>query len=273
MGQAAGGHHSRMAQVHVGCSGWSYTSWRGPVYGGAPAGAWLGLYARLFRTVELNATFYRLPDRRSVEAWVASTPPGFLFAVKASRYLTHVERLRDDGRGTALLFDRLEPLARAGKLGPVLWQLPESFQRDDARLSAFLHRLPLPPARHCIEFRHPSWFHRDVMARLREHGVALVIGDTPVRPFQTVELTAPWTYVRFHWGARGRDGDYAESELQAWAARLRELDVEAWAFFNNDWQAFAPRNALRLRELLEGPGAGAALPVQPVQERLPGTVR
>jgi uncharacterized protein YecE (DUF72 family) len=133
----------------------------------------------------------------------------------------------------------------------VLWQLPERFHRDDDRLAFALERLP--PGRHCFEFRHPTWFVAPVYALLRAHGAALVYGDDPRRPFQELELTAPWTFVRFHYGARGRRGNYSDAELRAWAARLREVreHAEVFAYFNNDWEGFAPRNARRLRGLLE----------------------
>ena len=234
--------------VRIGCSGWNYGHWRGPVYRGAPPSRWLGLYARLFDTVEVNATFYRLPSRRAVERWAEGTPAGFAFAVKASRYLTHVRRLRDLGRGVERFFAPLEPLAAAGKLGPVLWQLPETFRRDDERLATALARLP--PGDYAWEFRHESWFAADVYALLREHGAALVVGDAPGRPFQERVLAAPWTYLRFHHGSRGRRGNYSETELRGWARWLRGLDVPVWAYFNNDWEAFAVRNARRLRALL-----------------------
>jgi uncharacterized protein YecE (DUF72 family) len=130
----------------------------------------------------------------------------------------------------------------------VLWQLPETFHRDDERLAAALARLP--EGRHAWEFRHASWFTDDVYALLREHDAALVVGDTPGRPFQERVVTASWTYVRFHHGSRGRRGNYSETELRELARWLGRLDVPAWAYFNNDWEAFAVRNARRLRRLL-----------------------
>lgn len=244
--------------ARVGCSGWNYASWKQPVYGGAPARRWLELYAQLFDTVEVNATFYRLPTTKAVAAWVERTPPDFVFAVKASRYLTHVKRLRDLGSGAAKFYGCIDPLVRSSKLGPVLWQLPETFHRDDERLAGAL--ADLPAGKHCVEFRHPSWFAGDVYALLREHGVALVIGDSPERPFQTLEVTAPWTYLRFH-GSRGRRGCYSDEELRSWADRIVALGIETWAYFNNDWEAFAVANAQRLRELLAEAGRGPAGPV------------
>ena len=235
-------------EVRVGCSGWNYRSWKEPVYGGAPTRRWLELYAQLFDTVEVNATFYRLPTTKAVAGWVAQVPDDFVFAVKGSRYLTHIRRLRDLGAGLERFYACIEPLVRSPKLGPVLWQLPENFHRNDERLAAALERLP--PGKHCFEFRHASWFVEDVYALLRDAGAALVIGDVPNRPFQTHERTADWVYVRFHYGAQGRRGNYSETELREWAARIRGWGVETWAYFNNDWEAFAVRNALRLRELL-----------------------
>jgi uncharacterized protein YecE (DUF72 family) len=238
--------------VRIGCSGWNYQDWRGRFYPpGMAARRWLAHYAQQFDTVEVNSTFYRLARPAAVAAWVAETPPGFVFAVKASRYLTHVKRLTDTERGVERLYAGIEPLVRSTKLGPVLWQLPENFHRDDDRLAAALERLP--PGRHCFEFRHPSWFVPPVYELLRAHDAALVYGDDPRRPFQVLELTADWTFLRFHRGHRGRRGNYSESELREWAARIRALraQAEVFAYFNNDWEGFAPRNARRLRALLE----------------------
>jgi uncharacterized protein YecE (DUF72 family) len=237
--------------VRVGCSGWNYASWKDEFYEGKPARLWLEHYTQYFDTVEVNNTFYRLPLKTSVARWVEETPSDFVFAVKASRYLTHVKRLTDLGQGIQRYYDRLEPLARSPKLGPVLWQLPANFRRDDERLGTALGALP--PGRHCFEFRHASWFVEPVYELLRAHGAALVIGDRPeVKEFQTLELTTNWTYVRFHYGSRGRRGNYSESELEEWARRFedRRREVEIFAYFNNDWEAFAVRNALWLKQRL-----------------------
>ncbi len=224
-----------MRAVRVGTSGWSYRHWLGSLYPeGLPAQRWLEHYATLFDTVEVNATFYRLPDRATVAAWAERTPPGFVFAVKGSRYLTHVRRLRDPREGIERLLAVVEPVQEAGKLGPFLWQLPQGFVRDEERLAAFLDALP--PGRHCLEFRHPSWFCPDVYALLRERGVALVIGDHPQRPFQARELTADWTYLRFHHGDLP-DSGYSDRALEAWAEWIDRCRQEAdvYAYFNNDW--------------------------------------
>jgi len=238
--------------IRIGCSGWNYAHWKAGFYGGMPATRWLEHYARVFDTVEVNSTFYRLPRRDVVAGWVARTPPGFLLAIKASRYLTHVKRLRELGPGLARFLERIEPLLGTPKLGPLLWQLPPTFKRDDARLRDALAALPREQ-RHCVEFRHPSWFADEVYELLRAHRVALVIGDRPeVHAFQKHVFTADWTFVRFHAGTRGARGNYSESELVEWAARFREWSAEReiLAYFNNDWEEFAIRNAFRLKELI-----------------------
>jgi uncharacterized protein YecE (DUF72 family) len=244
--------------VRIGCSGWNYAHWRELVYPrGLPPRRWLEHYATLFDTVEVNNTFYRLPSRDAVAGWVEQTPPGFLFAVKASRFLTHMKRLTDMGRGVERFYERIEPLVESPKMGPVLWQLPENFHRNDERLAGTLERLP--PGRHCFEFRHPSWFMPEVYDLLRDHGAALVIGDHPERGFQTHELTADWTFIRFHHGSRGRNGNYSERELEAWRRRIQDwrARVEVFAYFNNDWQGYAVRNGLWLKERLSDARAAA----------------
>ena len=158
--------------VRVGLSGWNYAHWRGGVFypRRLPASRWLEFYAERFDTVEVNSTFYRLPRVDAVARWVEQTPAGFLFSVKASRYLTHIKRLRDLGPGLERFLERIEPLLGSPKLGPLLWQLPPTFRRDHERLSEALARLPRE-LRHCVEFRDPSWFVEDTYALLREHEV------------------------------------------------------------------------------------------------------
>ena len=237
--------------VHIGCSGWNYRDWRGAFYPEKlPARRWLEHYATVFDTVELNNTFYRLPTEAAVKGWVEHSPRGFRFAVKASRYMTHIKRLREMSTRGRRFFDAIKPLADTPKMGPVLWQLPASFQRDDERLGEALERLP--SGRHCFEFRHESWFAPEVYELLRRHRAALVIGDDPDRPFQSHELTTSWTYIRFHRGNRGRRGNYSTRELEEWRRRIAawRADVEVYAYFNNDWEAFAPKNALWLRDHL-----------------------
>jgi uncharacterized protein YecE (DUF72 family) len=242
---------AKSKSVRIGCSGWNYGHWREAFYPkGLPARRWLECYAEHFDTVEVNTTFYRLPSVSAVAGWALQTPPQFLFTVKASRYLTHVKRLTDMESGVMRFYERIEPLLVSRKLGPVLWQLPGNFHRDDDRLSGALQGLP--EGRHCFEFRHASWFTDEVYDLLRRHGVALVIGDHPERPFQTYELTAQWTFIRFHYGSRGRNGNYSATELDSWRRRIERWrrSVEVFAYFNNDWNAYAIKNARALKAAL-----------------------
>jgi uncharacterized protein YecE (DUF72 family) len=238
--------------VRIGCSGWNYQSWRGGEFypKGLPASRWLEHYSRVFDTVEVNSTFYRLAKPNAVAHWLEQTPEDFVFALKASRYLTHMKRLRDMDQAVKRYYASIEPLVGSPKLGPIVWQLPGNFHRDDERLRHALDNLP--PGRHCFEFRHPSWFVDDVYELLRAHGVALVIGDRKGLDFQTHEMTADWTLVRFHHGHRGRRGNYSKSELEEWAQRFEQWreSVEVFAYFNNDWEVFAPRNARWMRRRL-----------------------
>ncbi|HEX5621454.1 MAG TPA: DUF72 domain-containing protein [Solirubrobacteraceae bacterium] len=239
-----------MGEIRVGCSGWNYADWRERVYPkGMPASRWLAHYATLFDTVEVNSTFYRLAKPKAVAGWVEVTPPDFVFAAKASQYLTHMKRLADIEQGIERFYAAIEPLVQSPKLGPVLWQLPGRFTRDVPRLAAALDQLP--DGRHAFEFRHPSWFEDDaVLELLRWHKAALAIGDHPERPWQPWVTTTDWSFVRFHYGARGRRGNYSESELRELAPRVKQLGTDAFVYFNNDWEGFAVKNALRLRALL-----------------------
>lgn len=245
-----------MKDVRVGCSGWSYDSWRRGIYEGAPASRWLELYAEIFDTVEVNNTFYRLVKRETVQGWVERTPDRFLFAVKASRYLTHIRRLRGIEEGVARFWEPLEPLRESGKLGPVLWQLPASFHRDDELLARTLELLP--PARHCWEFRHPSWFAEPVRRLLAEHGASLAIGHDGRRRLPEARPVGEVAYLRLHHGARGRRGNYSRTELDEWRRRIAAWRSrrEVFVYLNNDWEEFAPPNALALRQ-----GLSVAQPV------------
>ncbi len=238
--------------VHIGCAGWNYRDWRGPIYPeGLPARRWLERYAELFDTVEINNTFYRLPSKSAVEGWVEQTPRGFVFAVKASRYLTHVKRLREMRRGAAPLLRG----HRAARQVAASWARSSGScpRTSSATTIAWERRWRrCPRAAIASSFAIPSWFVPEVYDLLRRHRAALVIGDDPERPFQSHEITAGWTYIRFHRGNRGRRGNYSERELEQWKRRIASwrAEVEVFAYFNNDWEAFAPRNALWLAERL-----------------------
>jgi uncharacterized protein YecE (DUF72 family) len=242
-------------RLRIGCSGWNYAHWRNGVFypPRLASRSWLAYYATHFDTVEVNSTFYRLPKPPAVARWVEESPRDFVFSVKVSRYLTHVKRLREVPQHLPLLYERIRPLLDSPKLGPLLWQLPPTFACDLDRLAGALEHLH-DGRRHAFEFRHPSWFREETYTLLREHGIALVIGDRPqVNAFQAHELTADFTFVRFHHGTRGRGGNYSHGELDEWAARLRHFlgEADVFAYFNNDWEGYAVRNAQYLKHRLE----------------------
>ncbi len=232
----------------VGTSGWVYRHWRGVFYPEGLGGEQLlRFYASRFATVEVNYSFYRLPPREVFAAWRAATPPGFVFAVKASRYLTHMRKLREPAEPLARLLESAAGLGE--KLGPILFQFPRNWGRDLERLRAFL---PLLPAdhRYAFEFRNASWLVPEVYATLAERRCALCIPDGPGVP-QDRRLTAGFTYVRMHGGRHS--ARYAEAELAEWAAWLAArlaAGVDCYVYFNNDVGGFAVENARQLRELV-----------------------
>jgi uncharacterized protein YecE (DUF72 family) len=233
--------------VSVGTSGWQYRHWRDGFYpAGLAAADWLAFYAEHFSTVEVNASFYRLPKRETVERWAATVPDGFVLTFKASRYVTHVRRLRDC----------VEPLERmraifegAGtKLGPVLFQLPPTLRVDEPLLRDFLESLP-SAFRAAIEFRHPSWFTDGVLEALEASGAALVHADRP-----GVRISIPtlrgWAYLRFHQG-RFDGPRYRRSKLAAYADAIAETRPRSlFVYFNNDTDCAAPRDAAAFAGLL-----------------------
>jgi uncharacterized protein YecE (DUF72 family) len=250
----------------IGTSGWVYDHWRGPFYPQElPAAKWLDYFCRRFGTVELNASFYRLPKEQTWRNWSAKVPTGFLFAVKASRFITHIKRLRDCEEPLETFLDRARLLGDA--LGPVLYQMPPSFHRtpeNSERLANFLSLLP-HDVRHVFEFRHDSWFDAEPFALLRMHNVAfcafhMVDRETPL------EATTDFVYVRFHGSAALYGGSYSDEQLTDWARRLRELpeDVrEVYVYFNNDAFGHAVANAQTLAALLgiEGESRGGVPPL------------
>ncbi len=236
--------------VWIGTSGWQYRDWRGRLYPQElPQAAWLEAYADGFATVESNNAFYRLPERRVFEAWAARTPPDFVMAVKVSRYLTHIRRLRDPAEPVDRFVDRVAGLG--GKLGPALLQLPPQFRCDADRLAATLERFP-PGMRVAVEFRHPGWFVDEIRALLTERSVALCLADRR-RSLTPLWRTADWTYLRFHEGRSSVWPCYGRAALATWAARLAgtwSVDEDVWVYFNNDPRGCAPRDAARFARLV-----------------------
>jgi uncharacterized protein YecE (DUF72 family) len=242
----------QMSQLLVGTSGYVYKDWRRRFYPAEMAVRnWLSYYAGEFPTVELNSPFYRLPRAATFRAWAAAVPPDFVFAVKASRFLTHVKRLRDPGPPLSLFMKRAKGLA--GARGPILFQLPARFHLDLDRLDGFLAALGRRGIRRAVlEVRHPSWLVEAVYERLARAQVALCLHDWKEQPVEG-PLTADFVYVRRHGTRRRYGGSYTERMLQADAARIRRWRAEGrdvFVYFNNDGGAAAVRNALGLSELM-----------------------
>jgi uncharacterized protein YecE (DUF72 family) len=238
-------------RTFVGCSGWEYQHWRGDFYpAGLPRTRWFEHYASVFDTVEINNTFYRLPEESTFAAWAARAPAGFTYAVKASRFLTHMKKLKDPEEPLDRLFSRMRPLGR--HRGPVLYQLPPGWKLDRGRLERFLQVLP-KRIRHVLEFRDSSWYDDNVLELLERCGVSLCLHDMPGSATGQ-QRVGPIVYVRYH-GASGQySGEYSQERLESWAAWLqtaRAAGADVYAYFNNDVGGHAPRNAIMLRRLME----------------------
>jgi len=241
-----------LAAIHVGTSGWTYSDWAGRFY---PAGLRdtdrLAYYVSQFDTVEINATFYRFPTEAMINSWNRRLPESFHLVVKGSRRVTHVQKLADCEEVLEAFLQRVLPLRT---LDVLLWQLPPSLHQDLPRLEHFLQLLQrlAPQVRHAVEFRHPSWWHEETSALLGRFGAAFVAVSHPTLPCDVVPTT-DFLYVRFH--GTGKElyrHDYSREELAEWTTRLLPLLTgrTLFAFFNNDFQGFAPRNAALFRQML-----------------------
>jgi uncharacterized protein YecE (DUF72 family) len=236
--------------VRIGCSGWQYKHWRGDFYPAAlSARRWLEYYATHFDTVEINNSFYRLPEADTFAEWRRRVPRSFVYAVKASRYLTHMKKLKEPGPPVALFFSRASKLGQ--RLGPVLYQLPPHWPRNPERLENFLRTLPRNRL-HAIEFRDPTWYVDEVFDLLSRYRAALCLHDMAGSPTGR-RLVGPFVYLRLHGPQRyaGRYSDHALESWAEWCANRSRQGVPVYAYFNNDAGGHAPRDALRLRELCE----------------------
>jgi len=238
------------ADYYIGTSGWHYDHWRYRFYPEELVKPkWLKFYAGHFTTVELNNSFYRLPSEDAVAAWRNSSPANFTFAVKVSRFITHIKRLKDTEEAVARFISRAKILGE--KLGPLLYQLPPNMHRNDERLERFLSILP-QGMKHVFEFRHQSWLEETVFEMLRKYNVGFCVFDMPSLSCPLV-ATADFAYIRFHGRTGLYSSCYSDEELAEWAQRLTNLAVnlkEAYVYFNNDAEAFAVRNAITLRDYL-----------------------
>ncbi len=236
--------------LHIGTSGWQYRDWRGVLYPEAlPLRRWLEHYVGAFATVEVNNTFYRLPPRETFASWAGVLPPDFVMALKVSRYLTHLKRLRDPAEPVSRFLERTTPLG--AHLGPVLLQLPPNLPADPSLLADTLDRFPRS-LRLAVEFRHGSWFHESVAELLAERNVALCLTDRGSRVLGRLWRTADWGYVRFHEGRAQPRPCYGDTSLGHWVERLAGLwsgDEDVFAYFNNDPRGCAVRDAVRFARL------------------------
>lgn len=243
----------RAARIRVGTSGWSYPHWRGPFYPGElPADSWLPFYARRFATVEINNTFYRLPEPSTFRKWRDAVPPGFLFSVKASGFITHRKKLKDPGATLPPFLERIRLLGE--RLGPVLFQLPPRWRCDPGRLETFLSALPRS-LRCAFEFRDPSWCVPEVYGLLSRRGAAFCIFDLG-GSLSPTEVTAEFAYVRLHGPGGPYAGCYGRRALEGWAETLAgwaDRGLDAYCYFDNDQAGHAARNAAELRRMLGEP--------------------
>ena len=233
--------------IRIGTSGWHYKHWRGCFYPEElTSSEYLSWYIRHFNTVEINNCFYRLPTESAVENWRKQTPPDFSFAVKGSRFLTHMKRLRDAENGLTTFLNRMELLK--DKLGPILFQLPPDWHLNRERLEEFLGLLRTRPHHYVFEFRDPTWYTEPVYELLRRHNVGLCIHDWGAQDWPR-QLTADFTYIRFH-GTQGRYGvSYTDEILENWARQINRWMGslgQIYVYFNNDQGGYAVKNAQSL---------------------------
>jgi uncharacterized protein YecE (DUF72 family) len=243
-----------MQGVFVGTSGWIYKGWAGTFYPPeTKAPGHLEFYASKFNTVEINATFYRLPQENMVKGWYDRSPDRFVFAVKGSRFITHMKKLNVDKPSIKRFFDRARLLKE--KCGPILWQLPPNFGFNGERLDSFLRAVPRKYA-HGVEFRHPSWYEREETFEILRRHHAAHVSISSLRMPMNLNVTADFVYIRFHGLENGAAHDYTRKEMQPWADHCRRcLDngIAVFVYFNNDWNTRAPLNAEVFRDMITKP--------------------
>jgi uncharacterized protein YecE (DUF72 family) len=245
-----------VAEIRIGTSGWHYKHWVGQVYPSRwPASKMLSWYQQHFDTVEINNSFYRLPSKEGIESWRSATPPQFRFAVKGSRFLTHMKKLKDPVAGLEKFFSRID-LFKA-KLGPILFQLPPHFGMNIQRLDDFLQALPRGH-RYAFEFRDPSWNNPEIFQLLRKHKAAYCPFD--LAGYQSpIEITTDFTYIRLHGPGNKYQGSYTDNALNNWACKINEWQTAlraVYVYFDNDQAGYAAHNAIRLRELVKSQPTG-----------------
>lgn len=239
----------RKATIHIGTSGWHYKHWKGNFYPvGLKEDDQFSYYQQHFSTVEINNSFYMLPAAKTFTAWRKAAPSGFLFSVKASRYITHMKKLKSDARSLRSFFSRASRLEE--KLGPVLFQLPPGWKVNTERFAGFLARLP-EGNRYTFEFRNSSWYHEDIYELLRQYNCAFCIYELE-HHLSPREVTADFVYVRLHGPGNKYQGSYTDAALKKWAKQCLQWQQEnkdVYVYFDNDQAGYAAFNAQRLREL------------------------
>ncbi|HEX5410298.1 MAG TPA: DUF72 domain-containing protein [Terriglobia bacterium] len=239
------------SKIHIGTSGWHYSHWRGPFYPeDMPDDKMLDYYAQHLQTVEINNSFYRLPSGQTFKSWCDQTPSGFIFAVKASRYITHMKKLKDPESASQKFFAHAEALKK--KIGPILFQLPPSWHINVDRLQSFLEALP-GGHRYAFEFRDPTWFSAEVTELLKRHDAALCVYDLAGQQ-SPKDLTARFAYLRLHGPAQQKySGRYTRPQLQKWldlsTEWLQHGARQVFVYFDNDQSGYAALNAIELQEM------------------------
>jgi uncharacterized protein YecE (DUF72 family) len=236
--------------IHIGTSGWHYDHWRRPFYPeDLTQKAFLTFYQQRFHTVEINNSFYQLPSEKTLFDWRESVPPGFIFAVKGSRYITHMKKLKDPGQSVPPLLERIQSLG--DRLGPILFQLPPRWRFNEERLGAFLEALPRD-YRYALEFRDPTWLNQEVCRLLRKHSAAFCIYELAGR-ISPKEVTADFVYIRLHGPGDAYQGRYDRQTLAGWAGAISTWTAQGltvFCYFDNDEAGYAALNALELQEML-----------------------
>ena len=236
--------------TYIGTSGWHYDHWVGRFYpSGLPGEALLKHYAGCFSSVEINNSFYRLPQKKTLLRWKDAVPEDFVFSVKASRYLTHMKKLKDPQEPLERLLDRVSVLG--GKLGPIIFQLPPRWRSNPGRLEGLLEILP-EDQRYAFEFRDPSWFEEKNYALLRDHGASFCVYDLDGRT-SPKQVTADFVYMRLHGPDGPYQGRYGAERLGGWAGAIsawRKEGLDVYCYFDNDEAAYAAQDALRLKQMM-----------------------
>ena len=237
----------KINMLYLGTSGWYYEHWIDQFYpSDLSKSDWLSFYADRFNTVEVNASFYRLLFKNMIKGWKNKTPDDFLLTFKGSQLITHKKKLQDVEEYLNRFHQRIR---LAKKIGVVLWQLPPSLKKDIDRLESFLQLLD-SDMRHCVEFRHKSWFDDGVFDLLRRYNIGFCILSAPKLP-SMVQVTSDFAYIRWHGVNDWYQHDYTDVELKEWAETINSFDVDTvFGYFNNDYQGFAPKNCLTLKKIL-----------------------